>query len=87
MNHSFKTFAGLLLGAVAIVGCQREPVAQPNPNYNPDNPVVERSNGKVELPPDPVEPTPPRWDSVLDAAAGIRSVEIVPTIEASRVTY
>lgn len=40
MNHSFKTFAGLLLGAVAIVGCQREPVAQPNPNYNPDTDEV-----------------------------------------------
>lgn len=33
MNHSFKTFAGLLLGAVAIVGCQREPV---NPDFHPD---------------------------------------------------
>lgn len=68
----------------AIIGYGELPE---NPNYNPDNPVVERFNGKVELPPDPVEPTPPRWDSVLDAAAGIRSVEIVPTIEASRVTY
>lgn len=36
MNHSFKTFAGLLLGAVAIVGCQREPMAEPNPNFNPE---------------------------------------------------
>ena len=58
-----------------------------NPNYNPDHPVVERLNGKVELPPDPVAPTPPTWDSVLDAAAGIRNVDILPTIEASRVTY
>jgi len=37
MNHSFKTFAGLLLGAVAIVGCQREPV---NPSYDPDTQTV-----------------------------------------------
>lgn len=37
MNHSLKTFAGLLLGAVAIVGCQREPV---NPSYDPDTQTV-----------------------------------------------
>ena len=58
-----------------------------NPNFNPTNPGVERLNGKVEIPPDPVEPTPPCWDSVLEAAAGIRDVDIVPSIQASRVTY
>ena len=40
MNHSFKTFAGLLLGAVAIVGCQREPQVEPNPNFNPETDEV-----------------------------------------------
>lgn len=39
MNHSFKTFAGLLLGAVAIVGCQREPV-NVNSTYDPDTQSV-----------------------------------------------
>ena len=57
-----------------------------NPNYDPDTPVV-RQNGRVELPPDPAEPTPPRWDSVLDAASGIKTVSITPTVEVSRVNY
>lgn len=33
MNHYSKFFTSLLLGAIAIVGCQREPV---NPDYHPD---------------------------------------------------
>ncbi|MDY6417623.1 MAG: hypothetical protein SPK87_02640 [Bacteroidales bacterium] len=42
MNHSFKTFAGLLLGAVAIVGCQREPVAtSPSDNSEKQEVVVD----------------------------------------------
>lgn len=39
MNHLFKTFAGLLFGAVAIVGCQREPV-NVNSTYDPDTQSV-----------------------------------------------
>lgn len=55
-----------------------------NPNYDPENPGVERQNGRVELPPDPVEPEPPSWDTILDAAAGIKSVSITPSVESSR---
>ena len=33
MNHSSKIFTSVLLGAIAIVGCQREPV---NPDFHPD---------------------------------------------------
>ena len=58
-----------------------------NPAYNPENPVVSHRNGEVELPPEPVEPEAPSWDSVLEAAAGIRTVSIVPSIESSRVNY
>jgi CHAP domain. len=58
-----------------------------NPNYDPWNPGVARQNGRVEIPPDPVEPTPPSWDNILDAAAGIKSVSITPVIEISRITY
>ncbi len=58
-----------------------------NPDYDPENPGVENRNGEVELPPEPVEPEPPSWDSILDAAAGIKTVSIVPSIEESRVTY
>ena len=58
-----------------------------NPLYDPDNPGVVRQNGEVEIPPETPEPTPPSWDSVVDAAAGIKSVSITPAIEASWVTY
>lgn len=56
-----------------------------NPDYDPAGPGVVRQNGRVELTPDPVAPTPPRWDNVLHAAAGIKTVSITPTIETSRV--
>ena len=56
-----------------------------NPFYNPWNPGVERQNGMVELPPEEPEPTPQTWDSIMDAAAGIKNVNINPTVEASRV--
>ena len=56
-----------------------------NPFYDPQNPGVERQNGVVELPPEPEESAPPSWGSILDAAAGIKSVSITPTVEASRV--
>jgi hypothetical protein len=39
MNHSFKTFTSMLLGAIAIVGCQQEPV-DVNPNFNPETDEV-----------------------------------------------
>ena len=58
-----------------------------NPDYDPANPVIANRNGEVELPPEPEEPEPPAWDSILDAAAGIKNVSIVPSIESSRVTY
>jgi len=58
-----------------------------NPDYDPENPGVSFRNGEVEIPPDPVEPEPVSWDNILDAAAGIKSVSIVPSVEASRVTY
>ena len=58
-----------------------------NPDYDPANPGVENRNGEVEIPPEPEEPEPPSWDSILDAAAGIKEVSIVPSIETSRVTY
>lgn len=58
-----------------------------NPAYDPANPGVIRQNGEVEIPPETPAPTPPSWDSVLDAAAGIKSVSITPAIEASWVTY
>ncbi len=58
-----------------------------NPAYDPANPGVIRQNGEVEIPPETPAPTPPTWDSVLDAAAGIKSVSITPAIEASWVTY
>ena len=35
MNHYSKFFTSLLLGAIAIVGCQREPV-NVNPSFNPE---------------------------------------------------
>ena len=56
-----------------------------NPYYNPWNPAVERQNGVVELPPEEPEPTPQVWGSILEAADGVRSAEITPTIETSRV--
>ena len=56
-----------------------------NPYYNPWNPGVERQNGVVELPPEEPEPTPQVWGSILEAADGVRSAEITPTIETSRV--
>ena len=68
----------------AIVGYG---VLPENPDFDPEHPGVVRRNGRVELTPDPVEPTPPRWDSVLDAAAGIKNVSIKPTVETSRVAY
>ena len=58
-----------------------------NPAYDPLNPVVVRQNGEVEIPPETPAPTPPTWDSVMDAAAGIKSVNITPAIESSWVTY
>ena len=58
-----------------------------NPYYDPWNPVVERQNGVVELPPETPEPTPQVWNSILEAAAGIKSTAITPTIESSRVIY
>ena len=58
-----------------------------NPNYDPANPGIVRQNGEVEIPPEPEEPEPPSWDSVAEAADGIKSVSITPQIEASRVTY
>ena len=58
-----------------------------NPDYDPENPGVAFRNGEVEIPPEPEEPLPPSWDSILDAAAGIKAVSIVPNVEASRVTY
>lgn len=58
-----------------------------NPNYDPQNPGVVRRNGWVEIPPDPEEPVPPHWDSVLDAASGIKTISITPTVEQSRVNY
>ena len=58
-----------------------------NPDYDPLNPGVVRHNGKVEIPPETPAPTPPTWDSVMDAAAGIKSVNITPVIESSWVTY
>lgn len=57
-----------------------------NPAYDPYVPVVRR-NGEVEIPPEEPEPTPPSWDTVSDAAEGIKSVSINPTIESSWVTY
>ena len=39
MNHIFKSFTSALLGAVAIIGCQREPVVV-NPNFNPETDEV-----------------------------------------------
>lgn len=39
MNHSFKTFTSVLLGAIAIVGCQRESV-DVNPNFDPETDKV-----------------------------------------------
>ena len=56
-----------------------------NPYYNPWNPGVERQNGVVELPPEEPELTPQVWGSILEAADGVRSAEITPTIETSRV--
>ena len=58
-----------------------------NPNYDPANPGVVRQNGEVEIPPEPEEPQPPSWDSIRDAADGIKAVSITPVIEVSRVTY
>ena len=58
-----------------------------NPDYDPANPGIVRQNGEVEIPPEPEEPEPPSWDSVAEAADGIKSVSITPQIEASRVTY
>ena len=40
MNHYSKFFTSLLLGAIAIVGCQREPKVEPNPNFNPETDEV-----------------------------------------------
>ncbi len=40
MNHYSKFFTSLLLGAIAIVGCQREPQVDPNPNFNPETDEV-----------------------------------------------
>lgn len=40
MNHYSKFFTSLLLGAIVIVGCQREPKVEPNPNFNPETDEV-----------------------------------------------
>ena len=58
-----------------------------NPFYNPWNPGIERQNGVVELPPEEPEPTPQVWSSILEAADGIRSTTITPTVETSRVIF
>lgn len=39
MNHYSKFFTSVLLGAIAIVGCQREPV-NVNPSFNPETDEV-----------------------------------------------
>lgn len=57
-----------------------------NPAYDPYIPVVRR-NGEVEIPPEEPEPTPPSWENISEAAAGIKEVNITPTIESSWVTY
>ena len=41
MNKSFKIFTGLLLGATAIVGCQREPMVDPNVDSEKKDVVVD----------------------------------------------
>lgn len=74
----------LTMDDYAIIGYG---VLPENPAYDPLNPVVVRQNGEVEIPPETPAPTPPTWDSLLDAAAGIKSVSIVPAIESSWVTY
>ena len=74
----------LTMDDYAIIGYG---VLPENPAYDPENPGVVRQNGEVEIPPETPAPTPPTWDSVLDAAAGIKSVSITPTIESSWVTY
>lgn len=76
MNHSFKTFAGLLLGAVAIVGCQREPQVEPNPNFNPETDEVNAafvlsistgSSGKTKMSADNVQKNPNKFLGMTDA--------------------
>ena len=57
-----------------------------NPAYDPYIPVV-RQNGEVEIPVATPAPTPPSWDTVREAAAGIKSVSITPAIESSWATY
>ena len=74
----------LTMGDYSIIGYG---VLPENPAYDPMNPSVVRQNGEVEIPPETPAPTPPSWDSVLDAAAGIKSVNITPAIESSWVTY
>ena len=74
----------LTMGDYSIIGYG---VLPENPAYDPMNPGVVRQNGEVEIPPETPAPTPPSWDSVLDAAAGIKSVNITPAIESSWVTY
>jgi hypothetical protein len=74
----------LTMDDYAIIGYG---VLPENPAYDPENPGVVRQNGEVEIPPETPAPTPPTWDSVLDAAAGIKSVSITPAIESSWVTY
>lgn len=74
----------LTMDDYAIIGYG---VLPENPAFDPLNPGVERQNGEVEIPPETPAPTPPTWDSVLDAASGIKSVSITPAIESSWVTY
>ena len=74
----------LTMDDYAIIGYG---VLPENPAYDPLNPGVVRQNGEVEIPPETPAPTPPSWDSVLEAAAGIKAVSITPEIEASWVTY
>ncbi len=74
----------LTMDDYAIIGYG---VLPENPAYDPENPGVVRQNGEVEIPPETPAPTPPAWDSVLDAAAGIKNVSITPAIESSWITY
>lgn len=74
----------LTMDDYAIIGYCELPE---NPAYDPLNPGAVRRNGEVEIPPETPAPTPPNWESVMDAAAGIKSVSISPAIEASWVTY
>ena len=74
----------LTMDDYAIIGYCELPE---NPAYDPLNPGFVRRNGEVEIPPETPAPTPPNWDSVMDAAAGIKGISIAPVIETSWVTY